>query len=316
MAPSFFAPYTGGMNQLADTFLMIRPVNFGSNPETAASNPFQSTTTDVIQKLALKEFENYVAQLEGVGIRVLIPEYESDGPDAIFPNNWGSFHADGSIVLYPMLATNRRNERQVLKQLQTEFGLQAAKVIDMSSYEKQNRFLEGTGSIIFDHVFDTAYMSGSARSDKNLFEELCSRLNYDPFYFEASLQGKALYHTNVLLSIGEGFALLCDQAVDDPIRRTELINSLQSTGRQLLLISLEQLSDFCGNILQVKSRVGKPYILMSKRAQKAFTETQLSLLAGHGRILAVDVSNIEKASGGSVRCMVAEVFSPLSEKHS
>jgi len=292
---------------------MIRPVNFGFNPQTAASNPMQSEGPDNIQDLALAEFENYVSELKGAGIRVLVPNTDSPGPDAIFPNNWGSFHADGRVVLYPMLATNRREERKALSQLYSQFGLKEGDTLDMTAYEQQDRFLEGTGSIVFDHVFDKAYMSGSVRSHKELFEELCAKLNYDPFYFEASSAGKALYHTNVLLSIGEGFAVLCDAAVDDMVRRKELLSSLESTGRQVILISLEQVSSYCGNILQVKSRVGKPYIIMSKTASSAFTETQMELLSGHGHILEVDVSHIENASGGSARCMVAEVFSPLGE---
>lgn len=296
----------------ANTVLLIRPASFGYNTETAESNSFQrNISLDDCNKSALTEFDAFAEALRKEGVNVIIADDTQSPakPDAIFPNNWISFHEDGHIVLYPMQAENRRTERrnEIIETLRHSFSVTS--VIDLTHYEKQGRYLEGTGSVVFDHKSRLAYASRSPRTDEVVLQDLCSKLGYTPFIFSASDRiGKPVYHTNVLMTIGDKFAIACMDAVSEN-DRDKLERSL-SKELELITISLDQMEQFAGNMMQLQSLNGANILVMSRKAYSSLNRTQLLKLQAYTGLLPVDISTIETIGGGSARCMIAEIFLP------
>lgn len=291
---------------------MVRPLHFGFNPETAASNAFQknSAVTEA-QNLALAEFDTMVAQLKNKGITVIVADDQEKVicPDAIFPNNWFCMLPNGQHILFPMLASNRRKEinPQVATLLQEKTKLQAT--IDLSQKAENNQFLEGTGSIVFDHENRLAYACESPRTDLKLLEELCKQIGYQAITFLATdAAGKAIYHTNVLMAIGENVAILCTESIADVLERSMLVAKLKQTGKTCIDIRFNQMNSFAGNAFEVKSTNGNIWIL-SNTAWNSLTEKQQQQLGGKDKVCVVNIPTIEKIGGGSARCMMAGWFS-------
>lgn len=305
--------------QCSGNILMIRPAGFQYNHETAASNAFQQTLEGLspheLQDKALAEFDAFVTKLRIHDIRVTVIQDtpEPPKPDAIFPNNWISMQANGIVYLYPMNTPNRRLERrdEILEELEKQYEIR--QVIDLSESEQEGRFLEGTGSIIFDHPNQTGYACISPRTDKDLFIAHCEQLGYHHIYFHsADKNGKAVYHTNVMLTIGDGFAVVCLESIHDEAERQMLADKLESSGHEIIEISEEQMLQFAGNMLEVKNSQGQPYLVMSESAFRSLNEGQLAQIEKFACILMVSIPTIETIGGGSARCMMAEIF--LNEK--
>lgn len=306
------------MKQITDTLLMVRPLHFCMNEETATSNYFQKRSDEhpesILQK-AQTEFDAYVKVLRDAGVNVIVVEDRADvvTPDSIFPNNWISFHENGDVALYPMCAENRRLERRedIIEQV-AKAGFQVERIIDLSEAEEQGAFLEGTGSIILDRENSLAYCALSPRSDEELFREFCEIFGYRPVIFNAFQtvgdQRLPIYHTNVLLTIGESFAVLCADSIDDETERNKVIRSLQRTEKEVILITEKQMSAFAGNMLQVCNAEGDRYLIMSSTAYGSLEKDQLERLKVRTGILTVDIPTIEQLGGGSARCMLAEVL--------
>ncbi|MDP2088284.1 MAG: arginine deiminase-related protein [Flavobacteriaceae bacterium] len=300
---------------------MIRPVNFRMNEQTAVNNFYQKSlahlSADEIQAQALKEFDNLVEELKSKGVNVIVVADKaiSNTPDSIFPNNWISFHDNGDVGLYPMFAPNRRLERRedILNILE-EKGFLIENVIDYSSAETDEIFLEGTGSIVLDREHQNAYCALSPRAEEELFIEFCEDFDYNPIVFSAyqtvDEKREKIYHTNVMISIGKSFAIVCLDAIDDSKERKNLIRHLKESGKEIIGITEKQVSQFTGNMLQVKGGNNKPYIVMSEKAYQSLNHQQINQLEKHGEIIYSDVSTIETCGGGSVRCMMAEIFLP------
>jgi len=302
--------------QSASTVLMIRPANFGANPETAASNAFQKSDESgaAPQARALAEFDALVEVLRQAGVEVEVFEDRDEPvtPDAVFPNNWVSFHADGSAWLYPMLALNRRWERRpdILRALKDERGYDLNEVNDLSYSELDGRYLEGTGSLVLDRVNRIAYAGLSPRTDARLLQDWAERAGYAVLHFRArDTRGQPIYHTNVMLCIGSGFALGCFDCID-AADRERVTQRLAGTGRDLVAISPYQMEAFAGNMLELRNRQGQALIVMSSRAERALNPAQRAVLEKHGRIVASPIETIEDCAGGSVRCMLAEIHLP------
>lgn len=305
------------MNQSTSNILMIRPVNFGFNEETAESNTFQKRNTDqqAVQDKALAEFDHFVKTLEhnGVSVTVVNDTPQPYTPDSIFPNNWISFHNDGTVFLYPMQAENRRLERRedIIATLEDKFKV--AHVIDLSRFEADHRFLEGTGSMVLDRQNKIAYACLSPRTDKDVLNYFCAQSGYTAISFEAADErGKAIYHTNVLMCVGSKFAVICADSIPNPHERITVLESLKSSQKEVVSISFEQMNQFAGNMLEVKNNKGETLIVMSKNAFDALDEDQKSTLEKYGRLVYADINTIETNGGGSARCMMAEVHLPLS----
>ncbi len=305
-------------SQLANAVLMIRPVRFMSNPQTLESNAFQvepDATPAEQQQLALSEFDGLVSALEGAGVRTFVfPDtHEPHTPDAVFPNNWVSFHADGRVVLYPMEAPNRRGERRldVIECLDREHGFHVSEVIDLSWHERDGNFLEGTGSMVLDRVNRIAYACLSSRTQLDALGDFAQRLDYEVIAFEAvDRAGQPIYHTNVLMMVGEKLAVLCAEAIPDGAQRAAVLDSLERTGHRLLVLSYAQLESFAGNMLELKGRDGRRVVAMSRQAYDALNEEQRDLLRANGDVVTAAIDNIELSAGGSVRCMLAEIHLP------
>lgn len=307
-----------GPKQTTNTILMIEPVAFGFNPQTAVNNYFQqkSEYTDAqIQANALSEFQGMVEILRSKGVNVLVVKdtLEPQTPDSIFPNNWISFHIGGQAVLYPMFAENRRKERRNdILQLIEDKGSVINNVVDFTFWEEQNLFLEGTGSMVLDRVNKIAYAALSERTDKSLFLQLCKVFDYEPVYFSANqtVERKRfpIYHTNVMLSVCEEFAVICLDSIENPIERTVVMDSLEKTGKEIISISELQMHNFAGNMLQVENLAGKRFLVMSQTAFNSLSIEQIELLKSYNELLVIAIPTIEKVGGGSVRCMMAEVF--------
>lgn len=305
--------------QTAADILMIRPVAFAGNPQTQASNSFQQRDTGAVdaanQAAALREFDTLASALERAGVNVHVFEDTPDPhtPDAIFPNNWVSFHADGSVVLYPMLAENRRLERRldVLEALHVRHGFRTARIIDLTHHESTGAYLEGTGSLVLDRINRIAYACVSPRTDLDVLGDFGQQLDYDIVAFEAhDANGAAIYHTNVLMSVGERFAAVCSSAIREE-ERAAVLKQLHASGRAVVDLTLEQMASFAGNMLEVGSSRTGSVVAMSTQALDALTAAQRTMLeANAGPILAVPIPTIEKLGGGSVRCMLAEVHLP------
>jgi len=305
--------------QSAADVLMIRPVRFGGNPETLASNHFQAPQTALAdsgaQRAAAAEFDSLVAALRGAGVivHVIDDTPEPHTPDSLFPNNWVSFHADGSVVLYPMLAPNRRAERRndVLEALSASHGFRIARVLDLTAHESRGKFLEGTGSLVLDRVHRVAYACISPRTDLDVLGDFAQQLDYDVVAFEAvDAAGAAIYHTNVLMCIGTRFAAVCSACIRED-ERAAVIDALRTTGHFIIDLSMEQLAAFAGNMLELRSARSGRVVAMSTRARDSLSPQQRELIEQHaGPIVAAPIPTIETLGGGSVRCMLAEIHLP------
>lgn len=308
------------MQQTTNTILMIRPVNFRMNEQTAVNNYFQEDidiSNAKINAKAQEEFDAFVEKLRGVGINVIVEDdvKTSDTPDSIFPNNWISFHENGDVGLYPMFAPNRRKERRedILDRLEKE-GFLIKNIMDYTSAEEDNIFLEATGSILMDRVNRKAYCALSPRADEELFIEFCEDFEYTPVVFTAyqTYEGERLpiYHTNVMMCLGEKFAVICLDSIDDKKERKNVIQHLREDGKEIIDITEVQMHQFAGNMLQVKGHDDQPYLVMSKAAHDSLTLSQIAKLENYCKIISSDLDTIETCGGGSARCMMAEVFLP------
>lgn len=309
------------MQQTSNAILMIRPINFRMNEQTIVNNFYQKELSNMLPNAinvkAQNEFDDLVEKLKKFGVNVIVVNDTStfDTPDSIFPNNWVSFHENGSIGLYPMFAENRRLERRedVLIELE-ESGFLINDIIDYTSAEEEHVFLEGTGSVVLDRVNKKAYCALSPRADEDLFIEFCEDFEYSPVLFTAyqTVDGKrkTIYHTNVMMCIGETFAVICLSSIDDKKERKNIINHLKQDGKEIINISENQVNDFAGNMLQVKGKDDILYLVMSDRAYNTLTESQKQVLKKHNDIISSDLNTIELCGGGSARCMMAEVFLP------
>ena len=306
------------MQQTTDTILMIRPVNFRMNEETAVNNYFQEDL-DIknaeINRKALEEFDEFVEKLRAVGINVIVESDDKlmDTPDSIFPNNWVSFHGNGDVAIYPMFAKNRRKERrdEVFIRLENE-GFKIENIIDYTSAEDEGIFLEGTGSLLLDRVNSKAYCALSPRADEDLFIEFCEDFEYTPIIFTANqtVEGKrlAIYHTNVMMCLAENFAVICLDTIDDKDEREHVLGALTETGKEIIEITEAQKHRFAGNMLQLLG--DKPYLVMSNSAYDALEKDQINAIEKHCPIIYSSLDTIEACGGGSARCMMAEVFLP------
>ena len=309
-------------SQATSHILMIRPVRFGFNEQTAVTNAFQDVklaaqTKDLAQEDAQREFDEMVLHLKAVGVDVIVIEDtpEPHTPDSIFPNNWVSFHNNGTVILYPMQAENRRLERRkdIIKLLEERFYIN--RLIDLSYFEEQNKYLEGTGSMVLDRKFKTAYACLSPRTHEEVLKEFALQMNYEVVAFTAVDEaGKQIYHTNVLMCIGDMFALICLEAIPDLDERYVVRQTLEQSGRQIVEISLDQMKHFAGNMLQVKNAKGNSLLVMSTQAYESLSHKQIDALDDYATLLHFDLSMIEGNGGGSARCMMAEVHLPLKDK--
>ena len=297
---------------------MIRPARFQSNPQTAQSNRFQGQTSALPAEqhaAALTEFDALAQALADAGIRVVVfhDTPEPHTPDAIFPNNWVSFHADGTVVLYPMEALNRRTERRrdIVESLADEHRFLVRNVVDLSHHERDGHFLEGTGSMVLDRVNRIAYACLSSRTHLDALGEFAQRLDYEALTFDAVDQkGAAIYHTNVLMNVGEEIAVVCDEAIPREDQRRAVLESLAATKHEVIRLTFAQLNAFAGNMLELRSSSGKRVTAMSEQARRALGDEQLARLARNGAIVSVPIDTIECSAGGSVRCMLAEIHLP------
>ncbi len=308
------------MKQLSPYILMIRPAQFRMNEQTAVNNYFQSQTgltpKEVVTK-AQQEFDAYVAVLRSKGVQVTVVQdtEDPDTPDALFPNNWVSFHSDGTVVLYPMFAENRRLERrEAILEILEEDGFLISEVMDYTAAENENIFLEGTGSLLLDRVNKKAYCALSVRAHEDLFIEFCEDFEYTPVIFNAlqTVGDKRLpiYHTNVMMCLAESFAVICLDSIDDKKERKNVLSHLKAEGKEVIAISEAQMHAFAGNMLQLLGSNDTPYLVMSTTAYQSLTTEQLSKIQAHCEIIHSDLHTIETAGGGSARCMMAEVFLP------
>jgi len=304
--------------QAASAVLMVRPRTFGWNPQTGETNRFQSTSwldDATVASRASAEFDALATALGAAGVEVhVIEDLEVPRcPDAVFPNNWVSFHDDGTVALYPMLAPNRRLERRThrLHEIVERGGYQVNRLLDLTHHELAGRFLEGTGSVVFDHARRTAYACLSPRTDRAVLEELCSELGYRALPFGATDRGGIpIYHTNVMLAIGSRFAVVCAAAID-PRDRENVLASLATSGRETLAIGLEAMQGFAGNVLELATSDARTVLAMSRQAAEAFPhEVRARFPELVDEVVAVPIPTIERHGGGSVRCMLAEVFLP------
>ena len=301
--------------QTTDTVLMIEPAAFGFNAETAQNNYFQVNSENAeTQNRALQEFNNFVEKLRNKGINVIIVKdtLEPHTPDSIFPNNWISMHQDGTVVLYPMCAVNRRCERRndILEMLKRNFSVK--EIIDLSASENEGKFLEGTGSMIFDHENKIAYGSVSLRLDEQLFREFCEKFGFEPVVFHsyqtANNQRLPIYHTNVMMCVADQFVVICLDCIDDETERVNVVNAIVNSGKEIIEISESQMQRFAGNMLQLQNPEGKKFLVMSLSAYQSLTPEQISNIEKYSEIIYSDLETIETNGGGSARCMLAEVF--------
>jgi hypothetical protein len=307
--------------QITSDILVVRPHFFGANAETSASNFFQqapAAAPDDIRRRAVSEFNRMVCALEGAGANPIVFE-DTDSPvkpDAVFPNNWVSFHADGTVFLYPMEATNRRAERRsdIVEKLSEQYGFHVREIVDLSSGEERGQFLEGTGSLVLDRPHRVAYAALSSRTHMTALADFAQHAGYEICAFEAvDSGGDVVYHTNVMMSVGREFAVICADAIVDASKREAVLATLSAGGREIIEISVAQMEHFGGNILQLDTRSGTPLIVMSESARGEMSKAQLEKLSRYGEILPVSIETIEAVGGGSIRCMIAEVFLPRPE---
>ena len=312
------------MRQTTNSILMIRPVAFRMNEQTAVNNYYQKVLDGLlpatVNAKAQAEFDAFVEKLRKVGVDVTVVEdtLDPDTPDSIFPNNWISFHQNAEVVLYPMFAENRRAERRedILEILEDK-GFRIDSINDYTEAENDGYFLEGTGSILLDRKNQKAYCALSPRADEELFIEFCEDYDLAPVIFEAfqTVNGerKLIYHTNVIMCLGETFAVICADCIDDKKERKMVLDNLKEDGKEVILITEEQVNNFAGNMLEVKGANDKRYVVMSTSAHQSLTPKQIAQLEKHAEILSSSLDTIEACGGGSARCMMAEIFLPKTE---
>ena len=307
---------SNSQTQSADTVLMIEPIAFGFNEQTAVNNYFQIQQEGNVQEKALQEFHFFVEKLRAKGINVITIKdtIEPKTPDSIFPNNWVSFHQDGKVVLYPMFADNRRLERRedIINQIKEQFDVK--EIIDYSKIENEDKYLEGTGSMIFDHDNKIAYGSVSLRLDEELFRKFCAEFGFTPLVFHsyqtAGEERLPIYHTNVMMCVADKFVVICLNCIDDESERQNVIDSIKNSGKELIEISEDQMQNFAGNMLQIQNNAGLKFLVMSQSAYKSLQPEQVSAIEKYSEIIYSDLETIETNGGGSARCMLAEVFLP------
>lgn len=292
---------------------MIRPKHFMFNRETENSNAFQHKGEHDAQQ-SLTEFDNVVDVLRAheIPVEVFDDTPEPRKPDAIFPNNWLSLHEDGRVILYPMMAENRRLERRtdIIEELKARFVI--ADLLNLSNEEEKGRYLEGTGSIVFDHANKLAYACRSPRTDESLFSALCREIDMTPVIFDAEdEQGRSIYHTNVMMSVAEKFAVVCLDAIRKDEDQERVLEKLSSTNHKIISISFEQMRSFAGNILEVKSQTGEHFLLISDSALNSLLPGQINTITQFVELLPVSIPTIQKTGGGGIRCMVAGIHLPL-----
>lgn len=305
--------------QITNTVLMVRPVRFRMNEETVVNNYFQEEMdlkNEEINRQAQQEFDAFVHKLREVGVKVIGVEdiYEQNTPDSVFPNNWITFHQNGNVAIYPMFAENRRRERRedILDKVEEE-GFLIENVYDYTDAEQENIFLEGTGAMVLDRVHRKAYCALSPRADEELFVEFCEDFEYTPVIFRAyqKVDGKQvpIYHTNVMMALGENFAVVCLDTITDKSERKNLLHHLKEDKKEIISITPEQMCQYAGNMLQVQGK-DSTYLVMSDTAYNALTPQQIQTIEKYTQILHSNLETIETCGGGSARCMLAEVFNP------
>lgn len=309
------------MKQTTNSILMIRPVAFRMNEQTAVNNYYQKVldglSPETVNAKAQQEFDAFVAKLRKVGVNVIVIEdtLEPNTPDSIFPNNWISFHENGDVALYPMFAENRRAERRedILDTLEDE-GFKINQIVDYTSAEEDDVFLEGTGSLLLDRENGKAYCALSPRADEEVMIEFCEDFELTPVIFEAfqTVNGerKLIYHTNVMMCLGDTFAVICADCIDDKKERKMVLDSLRGDDKDIILITEDQVNNFAGNMLEVKGKNDERYVVMSESAYKSLTKKQIAQLEAHVEIIHSSLDTIEACGGGSARCMMAEIFLP------
>ncbi|WP_310556255.1 citrulline utilization hydrolase CtlX [Flavobacterium sp.] len=313
------------MNQTTNSILMIRPVAFRMNEQTAVNNYYQKVldglSPESVNAKAQEEFDTFVNKLRMVGVDVTVIDdtLEPSTPDSIFPNNWISFHENGDVVLYPMFAENRRLERRddILDVLEDKGFQISDELTDYTSAEEDGFYLEGTGSIVLDRENGKAYCALSPRADEELFIEFCEDFEFTPVIFEAfqTVDGerKLIYHTNVMMCIADTFAVICADCIDDKKERKMVLDSLKADQKEIILISEDQMNNFAGNMLELVGSDERRYLIMSASAHKSLTKKQIAQLEEHITILSSSLDTIEACGGGSARCMMAEIFLPKNE---
>jgi hypothetical protein len=309
------------MNQTTNAILMIRPINFRMNEQTAVNNYYQkiigNALPGTVNEKAQQEFDAFVEKLRAKGVNVVVIDdtNEFNTPDSIFPNNWISFHENGTVAIYPMFAENRRLERRedVLVALENQ-GFKINDVVDYTEAEDEDVFLEGTGSLLLDRENRKAYCALSPRADESLFIEFCEDFDYSPIVFTANqtVNGNraAIYHTNVMMCLAETFAVICLDAIDDKKERKNVVKQLRENGKEIIAISEQQVNCFAGNMLQVKGSEDELYLVMSDSARNSLTPIQVTTIEKYCKIISSSLDTIEACGGGSARCMMAEVFLP------
>jgi len=312
------------MQQITNTILMIRPISFRMNEQTAVNNYYQkvleSLTPETVQFKALQEFDDFVEKLRAVGVNMIVinDTNNTDTPDSIFPNNWISFHENGDVALYPMFAENRRLERREdIMGILEDLGYQINNVVDYTSAEEEKVYLEGTGSLLLDRENGKAYCALSPRADEDLLIEFCEDFEFTPVSFVSyqTVNDKRLpiYHTNVIMCLGEKFSVICLDSIDDKKERKNVIKHLKEDHKEIISISEQQVNSFAGNMLQVLGSNDERYIVMSNSAYESLTNQQIKQIEKHGKILYSSLDTVEACGGGSARCMMAEVFLPKYE---
>ncbi|GAB4127594.1 MAG: arginine deiminase-related protein [Raineya sp.] len=296
--------------------LMVRPAAFGFNPETAETNVFQKQPADFSEEIhqkALAEFDYMVEILKKEDLNIIVVEDtpEPYKPDAVFPNNWLSTHAEGTVVLYPLQAPNRRAERRqdIIDTLKTKFKIH--NILNISHYENRNRFLEGTGSMVLEHDHKVAFASLSSRTHSEVLDRFCSLMGYQNICFQAVDEfGQAIYHTNVMMTMGDKFVITCIDAVPDEIDQEDLLTAFRKMQKEVIKISYEQMKNFLGNAIEVSNNKGEKLLILSQRAYDSLEETQKKRLESYVRLVPCPLKTIETYGGGSARCMIAEIFLP------
>jgi len=300
--------------QTTNHILMIRPVDFKFNAQTAGNNKFQQASEQKdVQQQALKEFDGFVAMLRTNGVEVMVIDdtLTPETPDSIFPNNWVSFHDNGEVILYPMFSENRRVERrpEILAQINQHFKI--GKITDLSTYEAENIFLEGTGSLVLDRVHQIAYACLSLRTNEKVLADFCTKTGYTAVVFNSvDDKGFPIYHTNVMMCIGDQFAVVCFDSIPNRTEKEKLRQSLMATHKTIIEISFDQMNQFAGNMLQVKNKANESLLVMSEQAYLSLKHNQIEALEKHCKLVYAPLYTIEKNGGGSARCMLAEIHLP------
>ena len=306
--------------QITSHILMVRPANFGFNKQTAENNTFQvddgSLSAERIKELAIAEFDTFVQTLREAGVTVVVAQ-DSEKPvknDAVFPNNWVTFHDDATVITYPMHAPMRRQERRedILTQIAEDY--QVGKRVHLEDGEDRNQFLEGTGSMIFDRQHQIVYACRSVRTDEHLLDRFCKQVGAEKLLFDAvDTNGIPIYHTNVMMALGETFVVICLDTIAREEEKAQLLAQFNKTNKEVIEISLDQMMAFAGNMLQVKNRAGERLLVMSSQAYNSLTAAQIEIIGKHTGILHSNIKIIETYGGGSARCMMAEIFLPLKK---